>query len=62
MFFQLLKKNASQILHTELPTQMPKVDFSSIQLALAEKQSELPQTCKTGIPVILSMPEKQSNR
>lgn len=41
---------------------MPNVDFSTIQLTLAEKQSELPQTCKTGIPVIVSMPEKSTNR
>lgn len=41
---------------------MPNVDFSGIQLALAEKQSELPHTCKTGIPIIISMPEKQTNR
>lgn len=60
--FQLLKKNVMQIIHAEVPQQMPNVDFSAIQLTLAEKQSELPQTCKTGIPVIISMPEKSSNR
>ncbi|KAJ8948131.1 hypothetical protein NQ318_008484 [Aromia moschata] len=56
----LLKRTAAQIVNSDNPPQS-KVDFSSIQLTLAEKQSELPQTCKTGIPVILSLPEKASN-
>ncbi|KAJ8978713.1 hypothetical protein NQ317_015961 [Molorchus minor] len=56
----LLKRTAAQIINSDAPSHT-KVDFSSIQLTLAEKQSELPQTCKTGIPVILSLPEKSSN-
>ncbi|KAJ8909619.1 hypothetical protein NQ315_004981, partial [Exocentrus adspersus] len=56
----LLKKTASQIISSDNPTQL-NIDFSSIQLALAEKQSELPQICKTGIPVILSIPERSTN-
>ncbi|KAG5875789.1 hypothetical protein JTB14_023537 [Gonioctena quinquepunctata] len=56
----LLKKTALQVVNSD--TQPPSnVDFSSIQLSLAEKQSELPQTCKSGIPVILSLPEKTTN-
>ncbi|KAJ8930614.1 hypothetical protein NQ314_016527 [Rhamnusium bicolor] len=45
----LLKKTASQILNSDA-TPQTNIDFSSIQLTLAEKQSELPQICKTGIP------------
>lgn len=56
----LLKKTASQIVNSDGAPHV-NVDFSSIQLTLAEKQSELPQTCKAGIPVILSLPEKTSN-
>lgn len=39
----------------------PNTDLSNIQLALAEKQSELPQTCKSGISVVLHVPVKQTN-
>ncbi|XP_056648630.1 CCR4-NOT transcription complex subunit 11 [Diorhabda sublineata] len=56
----LLKKTAVQIVNSDAPTQV-NADFSNIQLILAEKQSELPQTCKIGIPVILSLPEKSTN-
>ncbi|CAH1175759.1 unnamed protein product [Phaedon cochleariae] len=56
----LLKKTAMQIVNADVqPSNI--VDFSSIQLTLAEKQSELPQSCKTGIPVILPLPEKSTN-
>ncbi|CAG9837782.1 unnamed protein product [Diabrotica balteata] len=56
----LLKKTAAQIVNSDVPSQV-NADFSAIQLTLAEKQSELPQTCKTGIPVVLSLPEKNYN-
>ncbi|CAG9762123.1 unnamed protein product [Ceutorhynchus assimilis] len=53
----LLKKTASQIINSDFPT-LTNMDFSALQLALAEKQSELPQISKSGIPVILSLPDK----
>lgn len=56
----LLKKTAVQIVNSDVPSQVTP-DFSTIELALAEKLSELPQTCKMAIPVILSLPEKTSN-
>ncbi|XP_023028985.2 CCR4-NOT transcription complex subunit 11 [Leptinotarsa decemlineata] len=56
----LLKKTALQVVNSDASPQ-GNFDFSSIQLALAEKQSELPQMCKNGIPVILSIPEKSTN-
>ncbi|CAH1991513.1 unnamed protein product [Acanthoscelides obtectus] len=55
-----MKKTAVQVINADPPQHSP-TDFSMIQLLLAEKQSELPQTCKTGIPVIVSLPEKGSN-
>ncbi|XP_018572013.2 CCR4-NOT transcription complex subunit 11 [Anoplophora glabripennis] len=56
----LMKKTALQILNSDTSPHT-NIDFSLIQLSVAEKQSELPQTYKTGIPVILSIPEKTSN-
>ncbi|CAH0550764.1 unnamed protein product [Brassicogethes aeneus] len=56
----ILKKTAIQIINSDCPVQQ-NFDFSSIQLTLAEKQSELPQTCKSGIPVLISFPEKNVN-
>uniref|UniRef100_A0A1B6DGH3 CCR4-NOT transcription complex subunit 11 n=1 Tax=Clastoptera arizonana TaxID=38151 RepID=A0A1B6DGH3_9HEMI len=50
----VLKKTAKQVISSE-PGHMP--DISSIQLALAEKQSELPHTCRSGIPVIIPDPD-----
>ena len=50
--FQLLKKSASQILNSDMGT-FHNVDITSIQLALAERQSELPHTSRSGIPIIL---------
>jgi hypothetical protein len=54
----ILKKTATQIINSDLGSFQTNIDFSEVELLLAEKQSELPQTCKTGIPVILSLPEK----
>ncbi|XP_049816950.1 CCR4-NOT transcription complex subunit 11 [Aethina tumida] len=56
----LLKKTASQILNINFPPFVP-YDFSYDQLSLVEKQSELPQTCKCGIPALISFPEKTVN-
>lgn len=49
---ELLKRTANQILSSDLAT-FHSVDITSIQLALAERQSELPHTSRSGIPVIL---------
>ncbi|KAK9751765.1 CCR4-NOT transcription complex subunit 11 [Popillia japonica] len=56
----LLKKTAQQIINSDVIGQT-NYDLSSIQLAVAEKQIELPQSCKTAIPVVLSFPSKQIN-
>lgn len=56
----VLKKTAAQIVNSDSIN--PNIDLSSVQLSLAEKQSELPYICKSGIPVVLSLPEKQNNR
>ncbi|KAJ9582860.1 hypothetical protein L9F63_022819 [Diploptera punctata] len=54
---ELLKKTANQVLNSEIGT-FHNVDITSIQLALAERQSELPHTSRSGIPVIL--PDSES--
>ncbi|KRT86612.1 hypothetical protein AMK59_340, partial [Oryctes borbonicus] len=56
----LLKKTALQIINSDV-IGSTNYDLSAIQLAVAEKQLELPQTCKTAIPVVLSFPNKQTN-
>ncbi|XP_017781648.1 PREDICTED: CCR4-NOT transcription complex subunit 11 [Nicrophorus vespilloides] len=56
----MLKKTAAQILSSD-NGQTLTLDLSAMQLTLAEKQSELPHTCKSAIPVILSYPEKSQN-
>lgn len=38
------------------------VDLSALQLTVAENQSQLPRTCRSAIPGVLSLPEKQTNR
>ncbi|XP_047000299.1 CCR4-NOT transcription complex subunit 11 [Schistocerca americana] len=50
---EVLKKTPNQILNSDLANTHPNVDITGIQLALAERQSELPLTCRSGIPVIL---------
>ncbi|XP_060536210.1 CCR4-NOT transcription complex subunit 11 isoform X2 [Cylas formicarius] len=56
----LLKKTALQVVSLEAPP-IANADFSSVKLTIAEKQSELPDTAKTGVPVILSLPNKTAN-
>ncbi|XP_067001216.1 CCR4-NOT transcription complex subunit 11 [Anabrus simplex] len=48
----LMKKTAVQILGSDLGA-FHNVDLTGIQLALAERQSELPHTSRSAIPVIL---------
>ncbi|KAF2900691.1 hypothetical protein ILUMI_05494 [Ignelater luminosus] len=56
----ILKKTATQIINSDIvgPT---NIDLSALQLTIAEKQSELPHTCRSSIPAVLSFPEKQTN-
>ncbi|GJQ65941.1 hypothetical protein Trydic_g4039 [Trypoxylus dichotomus] len=56
----LLKKTALQVINSDV-IGSSNYDLSAIQLAAAEKQLELPQTCKTAIPVVISFPNKQNN-
>nr|CAD7597094.1 unnamed protein product [Timema genevievae] len=60
---QVTKKTAGQVLSSELGS-YHNVDITGIQLALAERQSELPHTSRAAIPVILSDPDNRpgSNR
>lgn len=48
----MLKKSAKQVLVSD-PSSYHSVDITGIQLALAERQSELPHTSRVGIPVVL---------
>ncbi|KAF5303630.1 hypothetical protein FQA39_LY09877 [Lamprigera yunnana] len=56
----ILKKTASQIINSDVvgPT---NIDLSAIQLTTSEKQSELPYTCRSAIPAVIALPEKQTN-
>lgn len=56
----ILKKTPHQVINSET-INAPTVDLAAVQLAMAEKQSELPQSCKAGIPVILSTPITNTN-
>lgn len=49
---ELLKKTAAQVLGSDVGA-IHNVDSTGVQLALAERQSELPHTSRSGIPVIL---------
>ncbi|XP_026278889.1 CCR4-NOT transcription complex subunit 11 isoform X2 [Frankliniella occidentalis] len=54
---ELLKKTAPQVLNSE-PSSYHSVDITSVQLALAERQSELPHTARAGVPIVL--PDSES--
>lgn len=56
----VLKKTAKQLLVTDFSNQ-PFVDLTALQLALAQRQSELPDVCRTGVPVVLGDPEIGAN-
>ncbi|KAF5308182.1 hypothetical protein FQR65_LT06362 [Abscondita terminalis] len=56
----ILKKTATQIINSDV-VGPSNIDLSALQLALAEKQSELPHTCRSAIPAIIPFPEKQTN-
>ncbi|XP_018334116.1 CCR4-NOT transcription complex subunit 11 [Agrilus planipennis] len=53
----IMKKTPLQIINSDNVGPI-NIDLSAIQLAIAEKQSELPQTCRSAIPAILPFPEK----
>ncbi|XP_063238228.1 CCR4-NOT transcription complex subunit 11 [Bacillus rossius redtenbacheri] len=54
---ELTKKSANQILTSEMGN-FHNVDITGIQLALAERQSELPHTSRAAIPVVISDAER----
>lgn len=53
---ELMKKNASVISKSDSVT-MPQVDLTGVQLALAERQSELPHTARAAVSGIIPDPE-----
>ncbi|KAL3286814.1 hypothetical protein HHI36_001306 [Cryptolaemus montrouzieri] len=56
----ILKKTATQIINSDSTSHAP-TDLSQLQLTLAEKLSEWPQSSKRGIPVILSGSDNTKN-
>ncbi|XP_034237775.1 CCR4-NOT transcription complex subunit 11 [Thrips palmi] len=56
---ELLKKTATQVLMSD-PSSYHNVDITSVQLALAERQSELPHTARAGVPIVLPDSERNS--
>lgn len=53
----LMKKSPIQVLQTD-PTVLPQnYDISGLQLALAERQSQMPHGSRSGIPCVISDPE-----
>ncbi|KAB0804306.1 hypothetical protein PPYR_01277 [Photinus pyralis] len=56
----ILKKTATQIINSDI-VGPANIDLSAIQLALAEKQSELSHICRSGIPAVIAYPEKVTN-
>ncbi|CAG0918653.1 unnamed protein product [Notodromas monacha] len=57
----LLAMTARQVLQIN-PNEMPPSDISSLELAVAEKQSQLPQHCKAGIPVVIDDPDPNAEQ
>ncbi|KAL1493575.1 hypothetical protein ABEB36_009276 [Hypothenemus hampei] len=57
----LLRRTGSQITNLDISPKS-KSDFSALRLSLAEKLIELPHTSKSGIPVILSLPDKNQQK
>ncbi|KAJ1524164.1 hypothetical protein ONE63_010691 [Megalurothrips usitatus] len=54
---ELLKKTAGQVIMSD-PSCYHNADITHVQLALAERQSELPHTARAGVPVVL--PDSES--
>lgn len=56
----ILKKTATQIINSDIVGPI-NIDLSAVQLALAEKQSELSHVCRSGIPAVIAFPDKVTN-
>lgn len=50
------KKSAAQILMSDV-SNLQAPDVSGLQMALAERQSEMPAASKSAVPCVLSDPE-----
>jgi len=52
LYFQLLRRTAGQVIASE-PTAFKAADITPVQLAYAERQSELPHISRSAVPVII---------
>lgn len=54
---ELLKKSPVQVLQTDATLLPQNYDISGLQVALAERQSEMPAASKSGVPCVVPDPE-----
>lgn len=53
-----IKKSPQQICQSDLMHSIPPVDLTGIQLAIAERESELPHSSRAGVSGTLSFPQE----